>query len=55
MPTCPTPDKDQHADRLSAVESAAKSIRKRGGYLRIYLCPCGSFHLTHKQRTELGR
>ena len=52
---CPTPDKDAHPDRLSAVESAAKAIRKRGGYLRIYLCACGAFHLTHKHRADLGR
>lgn len=52
---CPTPEKDRHPDRLSAVDSAANSIRKRGGYLRIYLCACGTYHLTHKPRTEIGR
>lgn len=50
MVNCPTPAKDAHANRADAVESAAHAIVKRGGYLRIYLCVCGAWHLTKTRR-----
>ncbi|GAA5205846.1 hypothetical protein GCM10025774_04720 [Microbacterium kyungheense] len=53
--TCPTPGKHPHESNASATSAAATSIRRRGGYLRIYLCACGAYHLTHKRRADLGR
>lgn len=50
MVSCPTPDKNPYATDADAVANAAAAIRKRGGYLRIYRCPCGAWHLTHKRR-----
>lgn len=52
---CPTPGKHPHESNASATSAAATSIRRRGGYLRIYLCACGAYHLTHKRRADLGR
>lgn len=50
MAACPTPSKDAHETRGTAVVSAAHAVCKRGGYIRVYLCPCGAWHLTHKVR-----
>lgn len=53
--TCPTPAKNPYETRLEAVTAAANAIRKRRGYLRIYHCPCGAFHLTHTAKLGAGR
>jgi hypothetical protein len=47
--TCPTPAKNPYPTRADAVSAAAIAVRRRKGYLRIYLCPCGTYHLTHKE------
>lgn len=51
-PTCPTPGKKRYPSRDHADEGMAIMWRRgtHGGYLpvRVYLCPCGSWHLTHK-------
>lgn len=44
---CPTNNKIPYLTRGKA-ENAAISMQLRGRYARVYLCPCGVFHISTK-------
>lgn len=48
--TCPTPSKQAHDDRASAVRHV-RALRRVGGSVDLhpYRCPCGAWHVGHSQ------
>lgn len=43
---CPTPEKRAYIGTDEAIPNALHRSKKSGKPLRIYLCQCGSHHLT---------
>lgn len=52
LPECPTPFKRKHPTKHHATQAMSRAWRRarHGGALptRVYLCPCGAWHLTSK-------
>lgn len=50
-PSCPTPDKRRFATRKEAKAFLSHGRKKRTRQLsagmKVYLCPCGDFHMGH--------